>query len=74
MENKEKIMPRYALFKFVVAKQFFETYCPDIKNVKHKLRGLDGNKNPIDFTPQEKSKIRDGVRRMIVDLKNSLPK
>lgn len=67
-------MPRYPLFRFIVAKQFFSEYCPEIKNVKHKLRGLDGNKSPIDFSPEEKRKIRQGVTRLIVDLKKNVPK
>lgn len=74
MKKKEVVMPRYPLFKFIVAKQFFETYCPDVNNVKHKLRGINGNKAPIDFSDEDKKKIKIGVETMIKDLKTLIPK
>lgn len=55
-------MPRIPLFEIVVAKNFFEKYCTDVKNWKHKLRGIDGNGNPIDFSPEEKKAIKTKVK------------
>lgn len=69
MQKRKVEMPRYPIFKIIVAKQFFENYCPDISNVKHKLRGTDGNGNPIDFTTEDKKKIKAGVSQMTKDLK-----
>lgn len=69
MEISTEVMPRYPIFKVIVAKQFFENYCQDITNVKHKLRGTDGNGNPIDFTPEDKKKIKAGIQKLSKDLK-----
>jgi len=54
--------------KAIVAKFFFEVYAPGIKNFKHKLRGVDGNKKPIDFNDAEKSQIRAGLKKLFKDL------
>ncbi len=66
--------PRLKLFKFITAKFFFQTYAPGVTNVKHKLRGVDGNKKPIDFTEKEKREIEKGVDRLCRDLKKWIPK
>lgn len=63
-----QVMSRHPLFSLVVAKAFFEKYCPKVTNVKHKLRGKDGNGNPIDFSPEDKNAIKAGVAKMAKDL------
>lgn len=63
-------MARHPLFNVVVAKVFFEKYCPDVKNWKHKLRGLDGNNSPIDFSKDDKAAIKAGVKRMSQELRS----
>lgn len=67
-------MPRHPLFQIIVAKKFFQDYCPDVINTAHKLRGLNGNKKPIDFTEEDKAKIRLGVQKLAKDLKELAPK
>lgn len=69
MQISKEEMPRHPIFKVIVAKQFFENYCPEITNVKHKLRGTDGNGSPIDFTPEDKKKIKAGIQKLSKDLK-----
>lgn len=64
------LMPKHPLFNIVVAKAFFEKYAPDVRNVKHKLRGKDGNGNPIEFSPEDKKAIKSGVARMTNELKS----
>jgi len=53
------------------ATYFFSRYTT-IKNYKHKLRGIDGNKKPIDFSTQEKKEIVSGLKTMIKDIVASL--
>lgn len=74
MEQRKKNMPRHPLFQVIVAKKFFQDYCPDVINTAHKLRGLDGNKKPIDFSKEDKVKIRQGVQKLAKDLKELSPK
>lgn len=35
-----------------------------VKNFKHKLRGIDGNGKPIDFSADEKNEIKKGVQSL----------
>lgn len=53
---------------FLRLERFLNSYCPDIKNVKHKLRGIDGNKNQIDFSDSEKELIRQALKKLGEDL------
>lgn len=43
--------------KYVRLEPFIKKYCPHISNIKHKLRGVDGNKKAIDFSEQETKDI-----------------
>lgn len=54
--------------KFIKAEPFLKEYCPSVKNVKHKLRGVDGNKKPIDFSDNEKAEINKGLKRFSKDI------
>lgn len=74
MSQKTKTMPRHPIFQVIVAKYFFENYCPEVTNVKHKLRGIDGNGNPIDFTAEDKKKMRIALMQLGKDLKSMAPK
>lgn len=62
MTNKE-------FFKLVPARQFFTVYAPDVKRFYQKMRGIDGNKMPIDFTEEDKRLMKEGVKRLANDLK-----
>jgi hypothetical protein len=56
-------MTKDEFFKLVPARQFFTKYCP-IPNYYHKLRGFDGNKKPIDFTEDEKQKMKKAAAKL----------
>lgn len=51
------------LKEFIKMERFFEKYCPSVKNVKHKLRGIDGNNNLISFTDAEKKLINKALQK-----------
>ncbi len=57
-------------FKLIPARQFFKKYCPEVKNYNHKIRGIDGNKKPIDFSENDKIIISVGIERLSKDLLN----
>ncbi|MBS1641034.1 MAG: hypothetical protein JSR11_01030 [Bacteroidetes bacterium] len=44
---------------------FFFPKFTTIKNYKHKLRNVDGNGKPIDFSADEKKQIKEGLRSMV---------
>ena len=50
---------------------FFPNYT-DIKNWKHKLRGIDGNGKEIDFSKDEKRQIKAGLKKMFADCIKSI--
>lgn len=56
------------IFKYITAKYFFQDYAPNVKNYKHKLRGIDGNKKPIEFSEQDKAEIEKGIEKLFKDL------
>lgn len=51
-------------WKYIKASQFFPNYCPDIKDFRKKITGRNGRGNPIEFTPDDLQKIRQGLARM----------
>jgi hypothetical protein len=57
-------------FGEINATAFFSKYLPNVKNVKHKMRGIDGNGNPIDFSDTEKKEILKALAQMCKDLKS----
>lgn len=63
-------MTRDEFFKIVPAKQFFTRYCTGITNYYHKLRGFDGNKQPIDFSDAEKKQMQKCAAKLGKDLAN----
>jgi len=44
------------IFNYIKAVNFFPQYCPKIKNWKHKLRGLDGNKKKLNLVLMKTNK------------------
>lgn len=62
-------MKREDFFKLVPARQFFTAYAPQVKRYYHKMRGIDGNKMPIDFTEDDKRIMKEGVKQLAEDLK-----
>ena len=35
---------------------------------RHKMRGIDGNKKPTEFTPEDKAEILKGVHKLAKEL------
>lgn len=62
-------MNREEFFKLVPARQFFTKYCTQVKRYYHKLNGIDGNKQPIDFSEQDKQAMQAAVKKLVQDLK-----
>lgn len=58
------------IFKYIKADSFFKNYLPNIKNHKHKIRGLNGRGNPVDFSKDEKKAINEALKKMLKE--NSL--
>lgn len=58
----------YPVFDYIKASKFFPVYAPKVTNWKHKLRGKDGNGNPIEFSEIEIQQIKDGLQKMTNDL------
>jgi hypothetical protein len=55
-------------FKYISAKHFFTDYCNEVKNFTHKMRGVDGNQKPIDFTDADKKEIKAAFKKLSSDL------
>lgn len=55
------------ILKYISAKHFFADYCSDVKNFTHKMRGKDGNGNPIEFCADDKKLIAAGLKKMVAD-------
>lgn len=64
-------MTREEFFKIVPARPFFNRYCPKVKRFYHKMRGIDGNKQPIDFSKEDKVMIKEGIKKLCADLKKA---
>jgi hypothetical protein len=56
-----------AKFKYIDSKNFFNDYLPEIKNVKHKIRGKNGRGNPIEFSTEELKQIDKAIMKMAKD-------
>jgi hypothetical protein len=61
-------MERKDFFKVITVRQFFNNYCPEVKRFYHKMNGIDGNKKPIDFSPEDKKKMKTALKSMIKDI------
>jgi hypothetical protein len=68
---KTKALSKDDFFELVPARQFFSRYAPNVKRFYQKMRGIDGNGKPIDFSPQDKEDIKAGIKLMSKDLKRA---
>lgn len=59
---------------YVKLNKFFEQYCgmKYVGYVKHKVRGKDSANHDLDFTDEEKRRIRRGFNKMVKDMKEFL--
>lgn len=60
------------ILKYLSAKNFFTDYAKSVKNYKHKMRGKDGNGNPIEFSQDDKKLIASGLKKMVADAVTNL--
>lgn len=60
----------HKIFEIIKASKFFPQYVPEVKNWKHKIRGIDGNNKPIQFSDAEKEKIKKGINNLFEKLKD----
>lgn len=58
--------------KYLQAKHFFPGYAKGVKNFKHKMRGKDGNGNPIEFSEEDRREIKAGVKVMAAEILKSI--
>ena len=63
------------LFDYIKASKFFPVYAAGVTNWKHKLRKLDGNGKPIDFSDEDRVLILAGFEKLRKNIyKKSLDK
>jgi len=60
------------ILKYLSAKYFFTDYAKSVKNFTHKMRGVDGNGKPIEFTDEDKKQIKAGIKQLSSDLQKQL--
>ena len=60
------------ILKYISAKHFFTDYAKSVNNFKHKMRGVDGNQKPIDFTDADKKKIKAAFKKLSNDVLKQL--
>ncbi len=60
------------ILKYLSAKYFFTDYAKSVKNFTHKMRGVDGNGKPIEFTEEDKKSIKTGIKHLSSDLQKQL--
>ena len=57
------------ILKYISAKYFFPDYASSVKNYTHKMRGVDGNGKPIEFTEEDEKAIAIGINDLAKDAK-----
>lgn len=60
------------ILKYIAAKHFFADYAKDVKNFTHKMRGVDGNGKPIEFSEEDKKEIKAAIKQMVADITKKL--
>lgn len=60
------------ILKHISAKHFFADYAKEVKNFTHKMRGVDGNGKPIEFSTEDKKEIKNGIKQMAADISKQL--
>jgi hypothetical protein len=60
------------VLRLINAKVFFPTYCKDVNNYAHKMRGMSGNGKPLNFSEEDKRHIREAIRKMSRDIISQL--
>lgn len=60
------------IFKYLSAKYFFKDYASGVRNFTHKMRGVDGNGKPIEFSKEDVKEIKYGLQKMTKDVSRRL--
>lgn len=63
-------MTKEEFFKVVPARQFFTQYAPQVKRYYHKLRGIDGNGKPLDFSAEDRKVMKAAVMKLAKELQD----
>ncbi len=61
-------MNKFQLFKLLKAARFFPKYAPGVAQFYHKMNEWDGRKT-IEFSDDDNRQIKEGVNKLIDDLK-----
>jgi predicted AlkP superfamily phosphohydrolase/phosphomutase len=56
------------IFNFVKASKFFPAYAPEVKQPFNKISGSDG-RVPVNFTKEDKRMIKEGLKRMVKEVR-----
>ena len=58
------------IWKYIKADSFFKDYLPLIKNHKRKISGRSGKGQALEFSTQEKKKIKQALRKLLSEFKD----
>lgn len=58
-------MKQNTIWSYIKADPFFADIMPDLLNYRKKVKGINTNGNPVDFTPEEKKKIKAKLIKII---------
>ena len=61
-------MNKDVFFALIRAGRFFDRIVPGVPRFYHKMRGIDGNGQPLDFTPEEKQAMKEEARKLAKEL------
>jgi hypothetical protein len=61
-------MTKDDFFALIRAGKFFDRIEPGVPRFYHKMRGIDGNGHPLDFTPEEKQAMKDEAKKLAKEL------
>lgn len=56
------------IWNYIKAEPFLKRYLPNIRNIRHKIRGKNGRGNPVGFSEQEKKEINAALEKMVKDV------
>ena len=57
-------MTKDEFFALIRAGKFFDRIVPGVPRFYHKMRAIDGNGQPLDFTPEEKKLMQEAAKQL----------
>jgi hypothetical protein len=58
------------IFKYIVAKYFFQDYAPTVMNWRNKMAKKSGRGKPLDFSEEDNKAIKKGLQQLFKDLQH----